>query len=114
MQPNRHFEIQEFGSDEYSYWIDFNNLVWSLIVSRRGGSILFLKSSIHEANFKSLETRGNNGKTEIYINTIDDYGFHCDYVGETEDHETAENWIFAVNQFYGNRRKHKAAVEAAG
>jgi len=111
MQKNRHFEIEEFGSDEYSYWIDFKNLVWSLIVSRRGGSILFLKSSIHEDNLDSFETRHNNGKTEIYINTTDGYGSHCDYVGETEEHEVVGNWISEVNQFYENRRKNKASVE---
>jgi len=109
MQKERHFEIQEFGSDEYTYWVDFTNLVWSLIVSRNGGSILFIKSSIHEDNFDSFATKCSNGKTEVYINTTDDYGSHCDYVGETENHEAAENWITAVNQFYENRRKNKAS-----
>jgi len=113
MPKNKHFEIQEFGSDEYSHWIDFKNLVWSLIVSRNGGSIFFIKSSIHEDNFDSFETKCSNGKTKIYINTTDNYGSHCDYVGETEEHEVAEYWISQVHQFYENRRKNKASVEAA-
>jgi hypothetical protein len=75
-----------------------------LIVSRRGGSILFLKGSIHEGNFDRFEMRHNNGKTEIYMNTTDSYGSHCDYVGETENYQSAEKWISTVNQFYENRK----------
>jgi len=101
-------QIEKLECDEYVYRVKFKNSpIWSIYVSRIGGAITFLKSGVSPESVDRFEARHNGYNTEIYLHTIDKFGSHEDYLGETDDHTAAENWVGAVNKIYENCRKIK-------
>ena len=105
-------KIEKFGFDEYAYRVKFKNSpIWSIYVSRIGGAVTFLKSGIGSESVDGFEARRNGYNMEIYLHTTDKFGSHEDYIGETDDHVAAENWVGAVNKIY---EKGKKSQESTG
>jgi len=114
LAKNEGIQIDEFILDnEESYIITYKDSpLWGVTVFREGGFIIFAKSGVLPETVDKFEASYDGRITKIYLNTTDIYGSHREYIGETEDHQSAMEWVCEVNQIYFNR-KSKELAEAA-
>ncbi len=103
-------QINEFIlNDKDAYIITYrDSYFWTVDVSRKTGLVSFIKGGILPESVDKFETKRNGQKTEIYLHTKDKFGAHENYIGETDDHATAEAWVSVVNKIYeklGNNQK---------
>jgi len=107
-------QIDEFIlDDEEAYIITYkDSFFWTVDVFREDGSVSFIKGGILPESVDKFEACYDGRKTEIYIHTTDSYGSHREYVGETEAHQVAMDWVREVNQIYFNRKGQELAEAA--
>ena len=103
-------EIEEFGCDDYMYWMRRKDTIWSVSVVRFDGSISLNKfSKIEGERVDRFSTKQTNGMTEIYLLTNNPQEASSRFIGRTRKHEAAEQWVSEVNQLY-ERQTVEAAV----
>ncbi len=111
---NEGVQINEFIlNDEESYIITYkDSSFWGVTVFRESGFIIFAKSGVLPETVDKFEASYDGRITKIYLHTTDDYGFHREYVGETENHQSAMDWVREVNRTYFNRKSQELAEAA--